>query len=107
MDTNRDGIIDDPLATKKRGRKPLGLTPDEMKARREEQRQARVAKKRDDKRWKDIEELVIEISYLRLMGKTNREIGESLFNDRTLTVSYNKNLLAGYKGGRLHRPRGI
>ena len=38
MDNNRDGIIDDPLATaKRRGRKSLGLTDEQRRARRVEQ----------------------------------------------------------------------
>jgi hypothetical protein len=55
MDTNRDGIIDDPLATKKKvGRKPLGYTEEEMRAHREMLRKNRVQTKRFEKREADI-----------------------------------------------------
>lgn len=54
MDTNRDGIIDDPLATKKVGRKPLNLNEAEWKDRKREQRKQRLYKTAVDERLRMI-----------------------------------------------------
>lgn len=105
MDTNGDGIIDDLLAVKKRGRKSLGLSKEEMKVRRELQRKARVAKKREEKRKQDIERLVSEVKYLELLGKNKDEIVISLYKDAKLAIGYNDNRtsISGTGGGRVKR----
>ena len=105
MDTNGDGIVDDLLAEKKRGRKSLGLTKEEMKIRREMQRRARVIKRREEKRKKDIERLVSEVKYLELNGKNKDEIVMSLFKDAQLAIGYNDNRtsISGIGGGRVKR----
>lgn len=54
MDTNNDGIIDDPLATKKVGRKPLDLTEEEWRVRRNEQRKQRENNKAVKERYQAI-----------------------------------------------------
>lgn len=106
MDNNRDGIIDDPLATKKKvGRKSLGLTPDEMKLHRETLRKARREKKRETERKEAFEALVTEINYLHMNGLAKEEIVEALTRNKKFAIDYesNANAISGFIGGRLKR----
>lgn len=108
MDTNRDGIIDDPIATKKKpGRKSLGLTPEEMKARRAMQRKTREEIKRYEKRKAELTLLVTTIKTLA-ETKTDEGIVDSLMRDNRWKITYNPNATAisGASGGRIRRPRG-
>ena len=108
MDNNRDGIIDDPIATKKKvGRKSLGLTPDEMKLHREALRRARRAKKREAEREEAFEALVTEVNYLHMNGLAKEEIVKSLAKNKKFAISYqpNANVLSGFKGDRIRRER--
>ena len=107
MDTTGDGVIDDFLAVKKRGRKSLGLNKEEMKVRRELQRKARVAKKREEKRKQDIERLITEVMYLKMNGKNKDEIIMSIFKDAKFTIYYdgNKTALSGVCSERIKRYR--
>lgn len=107
MDTNRDGIIDDPLATRKKvGRKSLGLTPEEMKAHREVLRRARRTKKREEERRAAFEALVAEVNYLHMNGLTKEAIVDSLTRNKKFAISYQSDAssLSGYTGKRLKRP---
>ena len=61
MDTNNDGIIDDPLATKKLGRKSLGLNEDQWKHRKNEQRKQRLYNSAVDERYQTIAMLGVNI----------------------------------------------
>ena len=61
MDTNRDGIIDDPLATKKIGRRSLGLTEDEWKFRKNEQRKQRETDRATTERYQRLVGLACDI----------------------------------------------
>ena len=108
MDTNRDGIIDDPLVTKKKcGRKSLGLTPEEMKAHREVLRKARRDKKRAAERKAAFDSLVTDVIYSQACGLSKDEIVETLTRDKRYTLSYQDGAtsISGFKGGRLKRQR--
>lgn len=61
MDTNRDGIIDDPLATRKIGRRSLGLTEDEWKLRKNEQRKQRETDRAIAERYQRLVVLACDI----------------------------------------------
>ena len=107
MDTNGDGIVDDPLATKRKGgRKPLGLTPDEMKARREAQRKLREYNKRFKKRQEDINLLVATIITLA-NENTGDDIADRLVRDKKWVIDYNPNatVISGVSGERIRRPK--
>ena len=107
MDTNRDGIIDDPLATKaKRGRKSLGLTKEEMKKRRALQRKIRLYNKRYEKRKQDVTTLVLAIAALAPERGLNKVI-EDLITDAKWEINYNPEArpISGYSGERLRRKK--
>ena len=126
IDKNGDGVIDDLLIGKKKpGRKSLNLTPEEMKAHREELRKKRLANKRRDDRRSTIEELVWKI--IELNDKYEREaftsyedldeaeayhtklvngLIDELTDDGTLLIKRVDQVVAGYNGKRLRRPRG-
>lgn len=127
MDTNRDGIIDDPLATPhKRGRKSLGLTPEETRARREAQRKERVAKEKRMAKQAVLSELVkdtldryemyIKEALIRFEDEDEREEFlngkmrgwvNKLTDDNSLIIKRTEaSPLAGFNGERLRRSRG-
>lgn len=127
MDTNRDGIIDDSLATKKKvGRKSLGLTSDEMKEHRKVLRLIREENKKRAGKRNLIEQLVwliadrhAELVNESLATKSDPDDAEAwlidrmqklideLTDDETLVVKRSKaaKSLAGYGGERLRRRR--
>lgn len=92
----------------KRGRKPLNLTDEEWKVRRELQRKARANMRKDAKRREDITRLVVEITMLELNGNTTDEIIAALMDDRNLTIKYTREeqSISGYNGERLKRKHG-
>lgn len=107
MDTNRDGIIDDPLATKtKRGRKSLGLTEEEMKERRALQRKIRLYNKRYEKRKQDVTTLALAIVALVPERGLNKVI-DDLIADAKWEINYNPNAtpISGHSGERLRRKK--
>ena len=125
MDTNGDGVIDDPLATKKKpGRKSLGLNAEEMKAHREVLRKRRLDARRQAEKKELLETLVWDIANTYDMNKQeafskfkdaddaedeltrlmNNYI-DSLTKDRTLIIKQNQKGIAGYNGERLQRKR--
>lgn len=106
MDTNNDGIVDDPLATKKRpGRKSLGLTPEEMKARKAAQRKIREYNKRYKKRQQDIALLVATIFTLADKNMAGDEIVDKIVKSKAWDISFNPNALqiSGTSGERIRR----
>lgn len=129
MDNNRDGIIDDPIVTrKKRGRKSLGLTKEQMRVHRAELDKGRRDAKRKEERRAAIEWLVWKAADASAQftkeaftsckdpddagAYLNAKMGQfidELTDDYTLLIKkteQTKQTLAGYNGGRLRRPRG-
>ena len=108
MDTTGDGIIDDFLAVKKRGRKSLGLDKEEMKIRREMLRKIRVAKKKEEEKRRILRMLVSEFGKLQKQGFSVDDIAEHFVAYPGLEIKLNENatLLSGTDGGRVRRPRG-
>lgn len=107
MDTNRDGIIDDPLATKKKvGRKSLGLTPDEMKKRRALQRKIRLYNKRYEKRKQDVTMLALVI-VASIQERELKEVISAIVQDPKWEISYNPNAtpISGHSGERICRKK--
>lgn len=109
MDTNGDGLVDDLLATpkKKCGRKPLNLTHEEMKARRELQRKARESRRREAERKAIITALAQRVLLLS-EAHTLDEIVEELVKDEDIIYKFNTDAkkmqaLSGYAGERLKR----
>lgn len=125
-DKNGDGVIDDLLIVRKKpGRKPLGLTPEEMKAHRKTLRIIRTENKKRTEKRDLIEELVwlIADKHAKLVNESLTENSnpdeaevwlidrmqkfiDELTDDETLVIKRTeaKNL-AGYNGERLRRSR--
>lgn len=94
MDTNNDGIIDDPLATKKLGRKSLGLNEDQWKRRKNEQRKQRLYNSAVDERYRMIIALGVdairtyEIAKAEAEKKYDNEIEAGEAVDRAMRSFY-------------------
>ena len=86
MDNNNDGIIDDPLATRKRGRKSLGLTKDEWKHRKNEQRKQRLYDAAVDERRQTIAMLGVNI--IEAYTKHIRECNIRWFDEDETSQEY-------------------
>ena len=105
MDTTGDGIIDDFLAVKKRGRKSLGLDKEEMKARREMLRKIRVAKKREEEKRKAVQKLIYMVEVLHRQGFSLVDIAEQFVVDPHFEIKFNENasIFSGREGSRIKR----
>ena len=106
MDTTGDGIVDDFLAVKKkRGRKSLGLTPDEMKAHREVLRKMRVAKKKEEEKRNAVRAFIFVLESLRKQGFSLSDIAEEFVARPNFEIKFNEHatMLSGVEGGRLKR----
>lgn len=105
MDTTGDGIIDDFLAVKKRGRKSLGLNKEEMKARREMLRKIRVAKKREEEKRKAVQKLIYMVEVLRRQGFSLTDIAEQFVVDPHFEIKFNENasIFSGREWSRVKR----
>lgn len=80
MDTNRDGIIDDPLVMRKKvGRKSLGLTKNEWKERRKDQRQQRGLDKAVMDRYRAI--VTVGCDIIQAYEEYKRECTYTWFGD--------------------------
>lgn len=108
MDTTGDGIVDDLLGVKKRGRKSLGLNKEEMKAHREMLRKIRLAKKREEEKRQAVQKIVGITVNLNKMGFSLEDIAEQFVVDPRFEIKFNENatLLSGAQGGRIRRRRG-
>lgn len=86
------------------GRKPLGLTPEEWKVRRELQRKARVAMKREAELRALYTALITTIEQMQLHNLTTDEIiAELMKQDAYIIKSKPVESIAGYNGERLKR----
>lgn len=124
FDKNGDGVIDDLLIVKKKpGRKPLGLTPEEMKAHRKTLRTIRTENKKRAEKRDLIEDLVwlIADEHAKLVSESLAENSDpdeaevwlidrmqkfidELTDDETLVIKRTEaKSLAGYNGERLRR----
>lgn len=129
MDNNMDSIIDDPLVMRKRrGRKPLGLTPEQMREHR-----SRLSRQRREARYKEEKRAAVEwIVWLAadtnaqatkeayeahkdpdeaedLLNAKMSQLIDALTDDYSLLirrVEQTGQTLAGYNGKRLRRKRG-
>lgn len=106
MDTTGDGIIDDFLVEKKkRGRKSLGLTKEEMKTHREALRKIRVAKKREEDKRKAVQKFIYVTETLRRRGFSLVDIAEQFVVDPHFEIKFNENasIFSGREGSRIKR----
>lgn len=94
MDTNRDGIIDDPLATRKVGRKSLGLTEDQWKRRRNEQRKQRENNKAVMDRYRTI--VAIGCDIIQTYEEYKQECARLSIDDEKDRVDYVNERLRGF-----------
>lgn len=107
MDTNNDGIVDDPLAIKSKvGRKSLGLSPEEMKERRAMQRKIRKYNKDLAERNLYVTSLV-NLVLLRSAHQHTEEIIADLVRDKRWEISFKPNIapISGSQGERLRRKK--
>lgn len=104
MDTNNDGVIDDPLVIKRKvGRPSLGLTDKEMKERRAVQRKLRKYNKDLRQRSVDVTNLVDEIVMLSIKHNAEEIIGR-IVRDKRWEIKFNPDAtsISGSGSERLH-----
>lgn len=87
------------------GKKSLGLSPEEMKQRREMLRRARVQKKREAARESAVSLLVSDIIFQLETGKEKEKIIKSVLNNPKYQIKYNPYVtpLSGVSSGRVKR----